>query len=66
MSKIYVQKLHPFVGRLGLDWWQLREIWVRLLVRRGFDAVDSATLLQGLIGGQLSLVSVLSRVENAL
>jgi hypothetical protein len=44
-------------------------IWVRLLVRHGFKAVNFAKLLQGSIGGQpkqSSLVSVLSRVENAL
>jgi hypothetical protein len=44
----------------------VRNIWVRLLVRRGFEAVNSAKVLQGSIGGQLSLVSVLSRVVNAL
>jgi hypothetical protein len=47
-----------------LDLWRERKIWVRLLVCRGFEAVNYTKVLQGSIGGQLSLVSVLSRVER--
>jgi hypothetical protein len=65
------RKTKPLVGRLRLDLWHERKIWVRLLVRRGFEAVNSANensvnVLQGSIGDQSRLVSVLSLVENAL